>query len=286
MSSKNKKSKDTKFKKATIKALVECIDDVSKNIVHKEGRQPYDKSVLREADESVQGVIATPAPTGYYSIQQHINSNKGRTINKPRLNEYLTKLKKKGWKQIPVDDIYSLQKGNRVAYITVDNKWRSGGFLVEIKDSSSKYDAVKDKVIEDRSKNAEYKPYILYKAFNGSIFSLQAEDIQELWTRPKKVKEERDSRAKFKVPYEESSYAVILEDDDGEDVIVYYARDDYVRKRFMKTKKFERAENYGWVFDDGTQGTPIDKESGIKIQLLDDLENDSSDSDLDYFDSD
>jgi hypothetical protein len=270
-------NKDTKFKKATVKAFKECIDDISNNIVHKDGRRPYDKTVLREADESVQGVIATPVPTGYYSIQQHINSNKGRTINKPRLDEYLTKLKKKGWIQISVDDIYSLQKGNRVAYITVDNKWRSGGFLVEIKDSASKYDAKKDKVIENRKKDAEYKPYILYKAFNGSIFSLQAEDIQQLWTRPKKVKGPKNDRVKFKVPYEESSYAVILEDDDGEDVIVYYARDDYTRKRFMKTKKFERAETYGWVFDDDTQGTPVDKESGIQIQLLDDLENDSSD---------
>ena len=85
-------SNKSKLKRATVKAFKEYIDEVSKNIVHKDGRVPYDKTVLREADESVQGVIATPAPTGYYSIQRHINSNKGNTINKPRLDEYLTKL--------------------------------------------------------------------------------------------------------------------------------------------------------------------------------------------------
>jgi thymidylate kinase len=63
--------KDTKFKKKTINAFKECIDDISKNIVRIDGRRPYDKTVLREADESVQGVIATAPPiycTSYWIL--------------------------------------------------------------------------------------------------------------------------------------------------------------------------------------------------------------------------
>lgn len=244
-------------------------------IVHKEGRKPYDANEPRIADESIPGVFIREPPPGYQSIQRYINSEKGSKINKQRLELYLETLRKKGFVKISKDNLYTLQPGSRFAYITKENKWRSGGFLIQVKESSTKYGEEYDSSLENEY--TEYNPFIIYKAFNNAVFSLQAEDIKEIWVKVKKVKEKNKSGVKFKNVGPETDYAVVLENDDGKDVVVYYARDNPTRDRFMNTKKFDRALDYGWVFEDGTQGIPMSKTS-FNVDLIDTL----SDSESEY----
>ena len=246
-------------------------------IVHKDGRKPYDASDLRLADESIPGVVQREPPPGYKSIQRHINSEKGSKINQQRLESYLERITKKGFVKLPVKDIYSLKPGSRVCYITTDNKWRSGGFVIQVKESSTKYGEEVDSDAEDY--DTEYKPYLIYKAFNNAVFSLQVSDIKELWTKPKKTKQ-KDQRTKFKNLGKETDYAVVLEDDFGNDVVVYYARDNPTRDRFMNTAKFEKALDFGWVFEDGTQGIPLNK-SEFNIDLIDTFESESDSEESD-----
>jgi hypothetical protein len=82
-------------------------------------------------------------------------------------------LKQKGFQKYDPSDVMLIPEGTRMAYITYDNKYRSGGFLMSINFSTTNYD-VENNLVDKSEFVPPDEPYIylLYKAFNGAIFSL------------------------------------------------------------------------------------------------------------------
>jgi len=142
-------------------------------IVHLPGRKPYDKNAFRLPDESPAAPLKE-VPDGYVSVQKTINSNNGK-INQRELDKYLEKAIKKGFKKIEKEDLFDYPYGIRIAYIRNDDVWRSGGYLVALKESNTEYGS-------DVKLN-EYKRYLLYRGFNNAVFSLQFSDIREMWIK-------------------------------------------------------------------------------------------------------
>ena len=94
--------------------------------------------------------------------------------------------------------------------------------------------------------------YILYKAYNGCIFSLQLSDIEVIYVRNPNLAGIRESRKEqvikstvyFKYPTNVTEFPVTLPSRyTGEDIVIYYAKDKYNAERFKKTKKFQYAES-------------------------------------------
>ena len=106
-------------------------------------------------------------------------------------------------------------------------------------------------------KNRENNNYILYKAYNGCIFPLQIEDIQEIYVKDPNSRISGSKREKkingnvyFKRPEISTKYPVFLEDKNDKNHIVYYAKDNYYKDRFMMSKKFEYAyKTKNWEFE-------------------------------------
>ena len=89
-----------------------------------------------------------------------INSKRGR-INDDLLEEYLQEMYEKGWveKYLTDKDIENfLKPSHKIAYVDINNKFRSGGFITSI--------------------NYENQ-YLLYVA--GRVWSLQFENIDRLF---------------------------------------------------------------------------------------------------------
>ena len=95
------------------------------------------------------------------SIQNQINSRpagrKGLIINQILLDDYLASSK---LKKISILEIPLVPKGTRIAYsIKKGPKWRSGGFIISLNQKEG---------------------YLLYKSFNGALFSLQLNDSNNI----------------------------------------------------------------------------------------------------------
>jgi len=227
-----------------------------------EGRKPYDPSVPRVVEDEHYPALPRPPPINWSSAQKAIHGNDGYIIPE-RLEIYIGMLIEKGFVKILPENVHEIREGDRMAYVRKDRKFRSGGFLIRISDSNTKYG--KDET-ED-----EYKTYLLYRGFNNACFSLQLEDVEEFWVRHKKIKEYKPKQKYviFERPVYYTNFPVYLANDNNEFVLVKYCRDNYSRNRFITTQKFDRAKNDGWRFDDenGTQD-PIDE---IQIELLDEL---------------
>ncbi len=225
-------------------------------MIHKEGRKPYDPNVPREPlYEPVR-----EAPEGYKSIQQVINTGPGKTINQARLDFYT---KKKGFKKINVFQIYSIAIGSKIAYVTRDNKWRSGGFLVSIKNSNTLYGT--------KEKLDTYKIYIEYKGFNGALFTAQEDDIRELYVLPKKQKK---NTGKILLPAlgEPTRFPIYAQNDSGDDVIIKYARDEYERDRFIGTLKYRNIISRGFYFEDDNDADEYDSDIYTVMSDIDEEE--------------
>ncbi len=196
---------------------------------------------------------------GYISRQKQINTGPGGTADLQELNKYKQKLTKMGFAPITINDIYGVKLGSRIAYVTSDNKWRSGGFLVDIKNSNTQHGI--DVPLDI------YKIYIQYKAFNGAVFNLQEEDISELWVKNKKPKpkskkerraagEESDSDdgpkdvVMIQRPTVVTNFPITVDDVNGKKVIIKYARDEHDRQRYMGTSKYNKMITHGWEFSD------------------------------------
>jgi hypothetical protein len=234
------------------------------NIIEKEGRQPYDANVPRVVIESLySNVKPREPPENYISKQKYINSNDGK-INQEILDIYLQKLQEKGFVAVSPEDVYTIRIGDRIAFIRNDNKWRSGGFLVDVKNSNTAYGEH-----NNNDEKSEYKPYVLFKAFNNAIFSLQVSDVYQFWVKRPAEKKIQDTISIFKIPTIETQFPVYLLNDNEDLVIIYYARDNYSRNRFMSTRKFQCAQEYGWKFEDGTQGENFEEEGQV---VLDDAQ--------------
>src|SRR5579864_835967 len=145
------------------------------NWVQKPGRIGYDPTVFRTALKG----DTKYAPANYKSVQSDINSGIDGTINRRALEKYLSTPNGKDFKIIDHTNLLVLRlinSGSRLAYITIDNKWRSGGYLVSVNKG-------------EKTNNFEY---ILYKSFGNGIFSIQLCDIKQLYIKEKKKKQKEE----------------------------------------------------------------------------------------------
>jgi len=167
-------------------------------------------------------------PNNYLSIQDRVN-------NDPEFEQkYFAELITKGWVKLARNsDILYYPPGETFKYRLNGNSiskaeegtFRSGGFIV--------------------GKPLDSNDYILYKAYNGCIFPLQINDIQDVY-----VKDIRQKMLIFNPPGEPTNNPVYLpHPDTGEQTIVYYGKKPKDSKKFTSTKKFQTAIKYGnWQF--------------------------------------
>lgn len=164
----------------------------------------------------------------YISVQTRVN-------NDPKFaDKYYSKIANDGWVTLQdVEQIFGLRKGNAFKYTlngdslsgAPEGTFRSGGWYV-------------GKNLDDPDNNHKY---ILYKGYNGAIFSLQLKDLKEVF-----VKMGKKSRPVFKRPGNPTNFPVYLkEESTGRDVVVYYGKDEFNRKKFMNSMKFKTAVAYG-----------------------------------------
>ena len=178
-------------------------------------------------------------PRTYVSIQSKVN-------NDPEFEQkYINKIVSDGWVALQnITDIFMYPKGKTFKYRLngesmsgeESGTFRSGGWLVG---KNENYDE------EDSDGN-----YILYKGFNGAIFSLQIKDILELY-----IKSPKKDKVVFKKPYIRTNFPVYLQNKKGRDEVVYYASDNAHKTRFINSKKYIKAlstGNWSWsmVFED------------------------------------
>lgn len=162
-------------------------------------------------------------PNTYISIQTLVNNDSEYE------NKYFKKLIKEGWVSLKnVSDIFLYPKGRLFKYRLNGNSlskapegtFRSGGWLI-----GKNYE----------SENSD--DYILYKGYNGVIFSLQIKDLLEVYIlNPKK------EISIFKKPAIKTNFPVYLENpNDGSLEIVYYGKDAYQKQRFENSLKYKKA---------------------------------------------
>ena len=174
----------------------------------------------------------------YISIQSKVNSDPLFEKN------YIEKLISEGWFKLKNknDILDDTMKGRHFKYRlngksisgVKNGTFRSGGIII--------------------GKNEEDEKYIMYKAYNGCLFPLQLDDILEIYIKqinndigiPKQIK----NTVKFKRPVKITEYPVLLESPiTKEDVVIYYAKDNYSRDRFKMSKKFDYAyRTSDWTF--------------------------------------
>lgn len=169
----------------------------------------------------------------YISIQTRVN-------NDPEFEKkYIRKIAMDGWVALKNPSILLYYpKGTSFKYRlngdsmsgAPEGTFRSGGWLLgRNENDDNKY-----------SRNN----YILYKGFNGAIFSLQIKDILEAY-----VKSKKKEIPVFKKPDPNNPnkrFPVYLTDPNtDENVIVYYAKDNNAKNRFMSTNKYKLAKMYG-----------------------------------------
>ena len=173
-------------------------------------------------------------PNTYISIQTKVN-------NDSKFEKmYISKLISDGWVALKkAEDLLIFPKGRSFKYRlngeslsgAPEGMFRSGGWLL-------------GRNIEDTENNMKY---ILYKGYNGAIFSLQIKDILQAY-----VKSSKKEIPIFKKPDLNyvTNYPVYLPDPETEkETIVYYGKDEYNRKRFINSMKYKKAIALGvWTW--------------------------------------
>lgn len=178
----------------------------------------------------------------YISIQDRVNNDENFE------KEYIEKLISEGWYKL--EDIKSIldekMSGRNFKYRLNGNSlskkakgtFRSGGFII--------------------GKNKNDENYVMYKAYNGCIFPLQLNDVEEIYVKDPNVKIEGNKREKiikntvyFKTPEKATNYPVyLLSKHTNQRTPIYYAKDNYTRDRFMGSKKFVYAQTTeDWEFE-------------------------------------
>lgn len=102
-----------------------------------------------------------PAPEGYVSYQQVINSHNGE-INQMELDRHIEEILDKGWYEIKPEQV---KTNHQVRYtVKKDGKrmFRTGGFVRKVD-------------LEDR--------YFAYWAHTNSSWVVQFEDIEQIWVK-------------------------------------------------------------------------------------------------------
>jgi len=160
----------------------------------------------------------------YISVQTRVNHDSEFE------KKYISKIVSEGWVALKkVEDIFIFPKGKAFKYRlngdsmsgAREGTFRSGGWLI-------------GKNIDDPENNDKY---ILYKGYNGAVFSLQIKDILEIY-----IKSPKREISIFKKPGKETKYPVFLPDPvTGEDIVVYFAKDEFNRVRFTNSNKYQKA---------------------------------------------
>lgn len=181
----------------------------------------------------------------YKSYQKIINSNNGE-VNEDRLAEHLEKMANDPhvhWEEVSPLDFSILRKGDRIRYVTrtQNNKimFRTGGWITAIDEDNYNW--------------------LAYMSHTKTTWSLQKMDCVKLWVTRKKDSKItlKDDTIYFKELKDETNFPVYLKSlyrvGSGEtrnDVfeIVYYAKDNYDKKRFESTNKYKSAINSAWNF--------------------------------------
>lgn len=165
-------------------------------------------------------------PDTYISVQTKVNNNEEYE------KQYIAKLVSEGWVALKnPQDIQIYPKGRSFKYRlngdslsgAPEGTFRSGGWLI-------------GKNLEDRENNDKY---IMYKGYNGAVFSLQIKDLLEVYVKSAKrdVSVYKKPDLNFK-----TNYPVYLPDPEtGKQVIIYFAKDENQRHRFMNTVKYKKA---------------------------------------------
>lgn len=172
------------------------------------------------------------------TIQNEINTGFGGECNYARLETYMSRKPD----YTPTANFNEVQVGQYIKFINTDNQFRSGGIVLGTKDGEGgQYFLVRS---------------YLYVGGKYRVFSLQFSDIKQLWIRdkvgkkpkkivddqPLRVREPKDTRIRFRAAAHETNFPVKINNE-----VVYYARDNYQRRRFMESVKFKKALNKGYV---------------------------------------
>tara|TARA_B110000444_G_scaffold261362_1_gene312913 strand:- start:6112 stop:6735 length:624 start_codon:yes stop_codon:yes gene_type:complete len=181
-------------------------------------------------------------PFRYISIQDRVNNDSEFEI------AYINKLVAEGW--FKLEDNRSIlkneMKGRHFKYRLNGNglsnpergTFRSGGIIIGRKE--------------------EADDYIMYKAYNGCLFPLQMNDIEEIYVKDPNVKIDGNRKERvikttvfFKEPEHETRFPVFLQSRlTGDNIVVHYAKDNYKRERFVTSKKYQYAFKTGdWGFE-------------------------------------
>jgi len=217
------------------------------DIVETEGRKPYNRAILRLAREEAGYINRAPKPD-YVSHQSLINSGPGGTIDEEELANYLNE---RSYEEIKPKNVDQIPVGSRIAYITKKNKWRSAGWLARIEESTMDVDG---------NEFTRPKKYVLYKSYNNACFPVQVEDVRLFYILQKKVEVVIEKMIYFRKPVKQTKFPVTLINSEREEIVVYYARDNFNKKLFESSMKFLRAQEDpdGWQFEDGTQENDSD----------------------------
>ena len=173
-------------------------------------------------------------PETYISVQTKVNNDEEFE------KRYIDKLISEGWVALKnIEDIKYFPKGKAFKYRlngkslsgAPEGTFRSGGWLI-------------GKNLEDTENKDNY---VMYKAYNGAVFSLQIKDLLEVY-----VKSNKRDVVVFKKPdlNFKTNFPVFLPDPKtGENIIIYYAKDQYNKNRFINSVKYRKALNTElWTF--------------------------------------
>ena len=176
-------------------------------------------------------------PSKYISIQDRVNNDPEFEIS------YINKLSSEGWFKLENNrSILQFEmRGRHFKYRLNGNglsnqqkgTFRSGGIIIGRKEDGG--------------------DFIMYKAYNGCIFPLQISEIEEIYVKDPNVKIKGNKNERiinktvfFKEPENKTAFPVFLESKfTGENIVVYYAKDNFKRDRFLSTKKYQYAFKTG-----------------------------------------
>jgi len=155
-------------------------------------------------------------PSAYVSIQSRVNSD-------PIFEEqYITKLISEGWVRLESIDsiLFNSLRGKHFKY-RLNGKgmsgesagtFRSGGIVLGMKEEDIRY--------------------VLYKSYNGCVFPIQLKDLKEIY-----IKDPKTDIVKFSVLTAKTKFPVIIKNQEsGSDEIVFYAKTENLREKFLVTK--------------------------------------------------
>jgi hypothetical protein len=201
------------------------------------------------------------------SIQDYINSvdadldGKNGYMDIDKFNDILgNNMLPNGWEEVNINELSSDDFSGKVQlrYIRIEDdgrlKFRSGGFFRYL------YTIGSNKLVVDKDTGEQKvvdEPFILYQPHwktkdERPNVILQFSRIHRLFLKrlsePAAVAK-KQSGVKFKRPTNKTNFPVCMVNNEGNVETVYFARDEYARKRFMNSKKFERAKKDGWEFE-------------------------------------